>query len=132
MSFVLGSNSRGKLIGVHPDLVKVVERAIEITEVDFSVIEGVRAIERQKLLMEEGATKTMKSKHLKQPDGYSHAVDLYPVGRPTPWHKTPMIAKAMFQAADELKVKIRWGGDWNMNGITTDEKFYDSPHYELI
>ncbi len=131
MSFVLGSNSRGRLVGVHPDLVKVVERAIEITEHDFSVIEGVRSIERQKLLMEEGATRTLKSKHLKQDDGYSHAVDLYPVGRPTPWVKTPVIAKAMLTAAKELNVRIRWGGDWNMNGRSDDEKFYDSPHFEL-
>jgi peptidoglycan L-alanyl-D-glutamate endopeptidase CwlK len=131
MPFILGQKSLDRLTGVHPDLVKVVKRAIEITEHDFSVIEGLRSIERQKLLMEEGATRTLNSKHIKQKDGFGHAVDLYPVGRPTPWDKTPIVAKAILSAAEELGVKVRWGGDWNMNGDSKDEKFYDSPHFEL-
>ncbi len=37
----------------------------------------------------------------------------------------------MFRAAKELNVTIRWGGDWNGNGKSEDERFYDSPHFEL-
>lgn len=131
MSFSFGKRSEERLIGVHPVLVLIVRRALQLSEVDFSVIEGVRTLERQKLLMEEGATRTLKSRHLVQPDGYGHAVDLYPVGNPTPWKQTPLIAKAMLMAAEELEVGLRWGGDWNQNGRSDDEKFYDSPHFEL-
>lgn len=124
--FKLGTRSRERLQGVHPDLVKVVERAIELTEYDFSVIEGLRSIETQRQYVEKGVSKTMNSRHLT-----GHAVDLYPVGRPTPWERCPAIASAMLDAAKELGVSIRWGGDWNMDGNSKDERFYDGPHFEL-
>ena len=62
--FSLSKKSESRLFGVHPDLVAVVRRAIEITEVDFSVGEGLRTIERQKELVAKGASQTMKSRHL--------------------------------------------------------------------
>ena len=71
MGFVLGRGSRKKLTGVHPDLVRVVERAIEITDTDFAVIEGLRSPERQRELVAAGASKTLRSRHLT-----GHAVDL--------------------------------------------------------
>ena len=121
MSFVLGAQSLQTLTGVHPDLVKVVKRAIQITEVDFRVIEGVRTAARQQQLVKSGASKTMRSRHLT-----GHAVDLAAmVGQDIRWdwplyHK---IAKAMKQAAAELKVPIEWGGDWRT--------FKDGPHWQL-
>lgn len=118
MNFQLGQRSREHLKGVHPDLVKVVERAIELTEYDFSVVEGVRSLETQKAYVAKGASKTMNSRHLT-----GHAVDLYPVGRPTPWERCPAIADAMIQAAKELHVPIVWGGSW--------KSFVDQPHFEL-
>ena len=118
MNFQLGQRSRERLKGVHPDLVKVVERAIELTEYDFSVVEGVRSLETQKAYVAKGASKTMNSRHLT-----GHAVDLYPVGRPTPWERCRAIADAMIQAAKELHVPIVWGGSW--------KSFVDQPHFEL-
>lgn len=125
--YTLGNQSRSRLAGVHPDLVKVVVRALELSAVDFSVIEGVRTVERQKELVAAGKSKTMKSRHIT-----GHAVDLYPVGKPIPWEKCPVIAEAMFRASGELNIPIRWGGDWNMNGDSKDESFYDGPHFELL
>ena len=127
MTYTLGKRSLERLVGVHPDLVRVVKRAIELTDHDFSVIEGLRTIETQRAYVAKGASKTMNSRHLT-----GHAVDLYPVGRPTPWDKCPVVAAAMLAAAVELDVAIRWGGDWNMNGDSRDEKFYDGPHFELL
>ena len=127
MNFQLGQRSRERLKGVHPDLVKVVERAIELTEYDFSVVEGVRSLETQKAYVAKGVSKTMNSRHLT-----GHAVDLYPVGRPTPWERCHAIKDAMFEAARELGVSIRWGGDWDMDGDSKDERFYDGPHFELL
>ena len=116
--YKLSQRSLDRLKGVHPDLVKVVKRAIELTEHDFSVIEGVRSVETQREYVAKGVSKTMNSRHLT-----GHAVDLYPVGRPTPWDKCAVVAKAMKKAADELGVPIVWGGDWR--------SFVDQPHYEL-
>ena len=121
MSYALGERSRQRLEGVHPDLVQVVERAIQITPVDFTVLEGLRTIQRQQELLAPGATTTLKSRHLT-----GHAVDLGAlVGGKVRWdwplyHK---IAAAVKQAAKEVGVPIEWGGDW--------KNFKDGPHYQL-
>ena len=81
MGFKLGKKSLEKLNGVHPDLVKVVKRAIELTEIDFSVGEGLRTLEKQKEYLAKGATTTLKSRHLT-----GHAVDLFAfVGKEVRW-----------------------------------------------
>lgn len=119
--YSLGPRSKQRLRGVHPDLVKVVERAIKITEVDFTVLEGLRTPERQKALFEAGASQTLNSRHLT-----GHAVDLGAwVGDEVRWdwplyHK---IAAAMLAASIELQIPIEWGGSWR--------RFKDGPHYQL-
>jgi peptidoglycan L-alanyl-D-glutamate endopeptidase CwlK len=119
--FKLSARSRSKLTGVHPDLVRVVERAIQITDVDFAVIEGVRTLAKQREYVASGASTTMNSRHLT-----GHAVDLAAyVGSELRWdwplyHK---LAAAMKQAAAELSISIVWGGDW--------KSFPDGPHFEL-
>ncbi|MDH2997172.1 peptidase M15 [Pasteurellaceae bacterium LFhippo2] len=126
--FKFGKRSETNLKGVHKDLVKVARRALELSEIDFTVIEGVRTKARQQQLYKQGATKTMNSRHLT-----GHAIDIVPY--PVDWNdleKFGKLAKAMFAAANELKIPIRWGGDWNRNGRSDDEKFYDGPHFELL
>lgn len=128
MPFVFSKSSREKLQGVHPDLVKVVELALTLSEVDFKVIEGLRTQERQNQLYVLRKTKTLNSRHLT-----GHAVDIVPL--PLDWSDKQAfgkVAKAMFAAAKQLKVPIRWGGDWNRNGRSDDETFYDGPHFELL
>lgn len=122
--FKLSSRSEGNLVGVHPDLVRVVRRAIQITEVDFTVIEGLRTVERQRQLVAKGASKTMNSRHIRK-NGYAHAVDLaaYVEGIRWDWPLYPKIAAAMKAAAKELGVPIEWGGDW--------KSFRDGPHFQL-
>lgn len=78
MPFALGQRSLAQLEGVHPLLAGIVHRAIAITKPDFTAQEGLRSIETQKLYVKRGASKTMASKHLRQADGYGHAVDLVP------------------------------------------------------
>lgn len=121
MTFKLGPRSVARLKGVHPDLVKVVERAIQLSTVDFTVLEGLRTIERQKALVDAGSSQTMNSRHL---DG--HAVDLgaWVDGQVDwSWPLYSRIADAMKRAADELNVPIEWGGSW--------KKFPDGPHFQL-
>lgn len=121
MTYSFGVKSLTKMAGLHPDLKKVLYRAIQLTDVDFSIIEGLRTLERQKQLVASGASKTLNSRHL---DG--HAVDIAPyVNGEIRWdwplyHK---IAKAMKAAAKEVGVPIEWGGDWL--------RFKDGPHWQL-
>jgi peptidoglycan L-alanyl-D-glutamate endopeptidase CwlK len=121
MHYQLGQRSRERLQGVHPDLVRVVERAIQLTSVDFTVLEGLRTTERQKTLVAAGASKTMNSRHIT-----GHAVDLgaYVDGQVDwSWPLYERIAAAMKLAAKELGVAIVCGADW--------VKFRDGPHFEL-
>ena len=71
--FIFGKRSRERLVGVHPDLIIVMSFAIYETDLDFAVIEGMRTLERQKELVKQGASKTLKSRHLT-----GHAVDIAP------------------------------------------------------
>lgn len=120
-NFKLSKRSMDRLSGVHPDLVRVVGRAIEMTDMDFTVLEGVRSMARQQQLVASGASQTMASRHLT-----GHAVDLAPyVGGQVRWdwplyYKLAATVKA---AAAELNVPIEWGGDWT--------SFKDGPHFQL-
>ena len=121
MSIVLGQRSLSRLEGVHPDLVRVVKKAAALSDLDFTVLEGLRSVERQKQLVSQGASKTMNSRHIS-----GHAVDLAPmIAGEVRWdwplyHKLAKVIKAA--AADE-KVPLVWGGDWRA--------FKDGPHWEL-
>lgn len=132
--FKLGKRSEERLVGVDARLVAVVRRAIELSKVDFTVLEGVRTKARQQELFDQGrktpgkiVTWTMKSKHI---DGL--AVDLVPF--PVDWSDTDKfmaIARAMFAAASELSVNIRWGANWDGDDKPFEKGEYDSPHFEL-
>jgi len=121
VSIVLGQRSLSRLEGVHPDLVRVVKKAAALSDLDFTVLEGLRSVERQKQLVSQGASKTMNSRHIT-----GHAVDLAPmIAGEVRWdwplyHKLAKIVKAA--AADE-KVPLQCGGDWRA--------FKDGPHWEL-
>lgn len=133
MARKFSKRSLDNLKGVHPKLVAVVTRALEIGPIDFVVIEGLRTVERQRELFAKKASKTMNSKHLKQADGYGHAVDLYP-NTPRGWDDLPSFraqATAMFEAAKELGIELRWGGDFNRDGWDKGNDGWDKPHFEI-
>ncbi len=142
MTFVLGSRSLAHLIGVHNDLVAVIKRAIQLSTVDFTVIEGVRSAARQAELYAQGRTKpgpkvtwVKVSNHQAKTDGYGHAVDLG-VWRngAIVWEDTAGYAeiyRAMFAAAAELGVSLRAGSDWDCDGKRLELGETDQPHFEL-
>ena len=155
MAFKLSGRSLGKLEGVHPDLVETVKEAIKVSLVDFGVIYGVRSLAEQQKLYDAGRSQTMKSRHLLQQDGTSHAVDLMAYDGSDPSWDIVMydnIADAMKSAALETGVKIRWGAAWQINDITTWDgtmeqamnayvdlrrsqnrrPFIDGPHFEYM
>lgn len=140
MPYVLGSRSLANLEGVHPKLVAVVKRAIQLTSQDFMVTEGVRSVARQRQLYAQGrsvpgkkVTWTLTSNHfVNERTGYGHAVDVVPW--PVDWNDTrkfDAIYRAMFSAADELNTPIRWGADWDRDGKVRERGETDSPHFEL-
>jgi len=121
MSFKLSKRSLKNLTGVHPDLVRVVKQAIILTPIDFAVTEGLRTVERQKILVEAGASMTMNSQHL-----VGRAVDLavFVDGEIRwDWPLYHKLAKTMKAAANYCMVSIICGADW--------QKFPDGPHFEL-
>ena len=137
----LGDRSKKNLSGVHPSLVRVVERALQISKQDFMVLEGVRTVERQQELYAQGRSRpgdivtwTLKSNHFINPKtGYGHAVDLVPF--PVDWNdlkKFDEMNRAMEAAAKELGVNIRWGADWDEDGKPRERGESDSPHWELV
>ena len=126
MTFKLSQTSIDRLEGVHPDLINVVERAIEISPYDFGVSEGVRTLALQKQYVADGKSTTINSKHIPGEDGYSHAVDIfgYINGKVTWEHKYfRKIIQAFMTAAIELGIQIEAGGLWR--------DFLDSPHFQL-
>jgi peptidoglycan L-alanyl-D-glutamate endopeptidase CwlK len=150
MSFKLSTRSLGKLEGVDSRLIDVVERAIELTKVDFGVIYGMRTVEEQEKLVAAGKSQTMKSNHL-----VGKAVDLmaYVDGKGC-WELNVYddLCDAMKEAAKELSVAIKWGAAWSEGDIRTypgtaedammayvdlrrgqgRRPFIDGPHFELM
>lgn len=141
MSMTLTTRDRAALAGVHPDLVRVVERAATLTPVPFRILEGVRSLERQRDYVRRGVSRTLNSRHLKAANGVGHAVDLVlafdvdgdgdidgsdhwanpasPQGADA-WRRLETAVKT---AARNLGVAVEWGGDWR--------SFKDYPHWQL-
>lgn len=155
--FVLGKQSLLNLQGVYPPLVTLVKRAIQISLVDFKVIEGVRTDEQAYINFGKGRTAKecaavdcpikyakpkeakvtwvrhpLSTKHRKQEDGYGHAVDLLPA--PYDWKELKpfdLVADAMTRAGVELNIRFRWGADWDADGKPRERGETDNPHFEI-
>ena len=141
--YKLSERSLKSLEGVDPNLVKIVKRAIEITEQDFIVIEGLRTKEQMMINYGKGRTVAQLAVHgipasyakpkeakvtwLNNPFASNHAkgkaVDIVPA--PVDWNdiaKFRKINEAMQAAAKEFGIKLSYGGDWTKK---------DYPHWEL-
>lgn len=151
--FKFGATSLKRLEGINPRLRKVVDRALEIAEEDFMVIEGLRTKEQAWANWGKGRTAAQcqaagvpikyaqpsaaKVTWLKNPLNSKHisgnAVDLAP--SPLDWNdlkRFDKMASAMFKASAELQIPIRWGADWDDDGVFREKGETDSPHFELV
>lgn len=142
-----GTNSKAKLQTCHPNLQAIANRALEISPVDITIVHGLRGKDLQNELAKNGfSTKIYpNSRHnlTKDPDYmgtdgmffFSDALDFAPYVAGIHWKDTHMfavVAGVFMAAAKELGYKLRWGGDWDMDGQTTDQKFMDWGHIELV
>lgn len=117
MSFVFSSASQEKLIGVNPELIKVLNKSLELTPMDFCIVQGVRTQEYQDKLYAQGRTEpgkivtwTKDSRHI---GGFAIDFAAMPHGVVS-WNDSfyASIAEAIKQASVELNIPIVWGGDW--------------------
>lgn len=114
--FKLGAKSKAELKQVAKNMVLVCEDAIKITLVDFAVYDGIRTPQEQKELFNNGASHTLKSLHLIQPDGFGHAVDLVPcINKKLRWEWEPIykVAHAVAKSAEKRGLDLVWGGVWD-------------------
>lgn len=122
MSRRWSERSLRNLKGIHPDLRRVFDAALQETPLDFIVIEGLRTEARQRELVASGASETMRSRHLT-----GHAVDILPIGhdgKPAfAWPLYHQVAPVIKAVAERMGVDLEWGGDW--------QSFKDGPHFQL-
>lgn len=139
MAYKFGTRSMMRLRGVDIRLIQVARLALSRSSFDMTIVEGLRTPARQAELFAKGRTTpgpkvtwTMKSKHL---DG--KAIDIAPLEADgsIDWDNKAQfkaMADLILAAAEELGIKIRWGCDWDMDGIPYEKGEYDGPHFELV
>lgn len=132
MGYAFGKNSKEKLATCHPDLQRVMNEAIKTSPIDFAIICGHRGKEEQNQAFREGKSKLQwpNGNHNAMP---SNAVDVAPC--PNYFNSTQAEWKLLndhIRATEKkLGVNLRWGGDWDGDGDSKDERFLDIPHWEL-
>jgi len=138
MTYKFSQKSEDRLKKLHPDLVRVVRRALSLQVMDFTVLETLRDEDRQQELIKAGTSQTSDSRHLANDDGQAEAADLLPypynVNGVDVWQdkqRFAVLAGLMYAAAAIEGVSIRWGGDWDFDGNNADSRFHDMPHFEL-
>lgn len=126
--FHFGTSSEQNLVDVHPHLVVLLRRGLQLSPYDFGISKGVRTLEEQEKEVAEGDSQTIRSAHLIQKaTGYGHAVDIkvYVPGIGLTWeHKYfRKVIQALVRAAIEQDVQVEFGALWR--------DLLDSPHVQL-
>tara|TARA_Y100001973_G_C5134274_1_gene299459 strand:- start:513 stop:896 length:384 start_codon:yes stop_codon:yes gene_type:complete len=119
------SKSLARLNSTDERLVRVFTEVVK--HFDCTILEGKRTVDRQKMLVQQGKSKTMNSKHLK-----GKAVDVAPY--PIDWNdreRFTYFAGYVMGIAAKMGVKLRWGGDWDRDTQVKDNNFDDLPHFEI-
>ena len=141
----LGTSSVWHLETCHPDLQRLAR--VVVIEYDCKVLEGFRGEDVQNLAFDNGLSKLRwpNSKHNKKPSEAIHIVP-YPIDWGGPivvdgkLHKKNLSALERFYhfggyvqgKASELKIQLRWGGDWDRDFDLADQTFMDLAHFELM
>lgn len=133
-----GKLSRANLSECHPDIQRLFAEVIK--HWDCTVLDGARTMQEQRANLAKGVSKTLDSKHLPQPDGYSWAADVAPY--PVQWNDPSPKVRAAYEReclffggfvlgiAEELGIDLRYGGDWDSDRDLEDQTFNDLVHFE--
>jgi peptidoglycan LD-endopeptidase CwlK len=133
----LGYKSRRELIGVHPDMIIVTVTAIINLPkgLDATVFDGLRTLPEQRENLRRGVSKTLKSKHLPQADGYGHAVDIVPIinGQLAWDSKDAVTQKLIDKAFADISDQMLAAADLHDIEIESGYKLWgwDKPHFQL-
>ena len=138
--YVFGTRSRANLATCRHDIVAVAEFVMNTQIMDFAIICGHRDEEAQALafLLGNSETEWPESSHNMSP---SNALDfapwlLLPNGRKgIPWgdtHSFAILGGMFILAGKILSTRIRYGGDWDMDGNTKDQTLMDWGHIEVL
>lgn len=130
--YAFSSVSRRRLNTVDEPLRAIIQKAMDLQVMDFTVLCGVRTPDEQKELVSKGLSRTLNSRHLPNVNGLSEAVDIAPY--PIDWndhHAFHRLAGIIQAAAAIHNTPLRWGGDWDSDNDTQDQSFIDLPHFEL-
>ena len=108
---------------------RVFNRVIET--IDNTILVGYRDEETQEEMYDQGRSQLQypNSKHNKLP---SQAIDVAPY--PIDWNdreRFTLFAGFVLGTAEEMGIKLRWGGDWDRDWETADNSFDDLVHFEL-
>ena len=125
------------MVGVNPDLVKVIKEAIATSPYDFMITQGVRSAKYQNTLYQQGRTVRgnivtnadgyiKKSNHQMKVDGLGYAIDFAVLYKATiDWDtesKYEAVARHILEVGHKLGINLEWGGSW---------KFKDNPHIQI-
>jgi peptidoglycan L-alanyl-D-glutamate endopeptidase CwlK len=130
-----GQRSKDNLSTADPDLQRLFNEVIKTY--DCTILCGHRGKEDQNRAFHEGRSKVQwpNGKHNRMP---SDAVDVAPWFSEKPhirWEdkeKFYHFAGYVQAVADQLGIKIRWGGNWDSDDELDDQTFFDLPHFELL
>lgn len=142
MSFKLSRTSKARLSTCHKDIQLIIETVIDFTRVDFGIAEGHRSVEKQQEYFNAGKSRVdgikIKGKHNYSP---SQAFDIYGYVNGSTNYQTDVMCylAGLIIATSEtlydkgcIKHKLRWGGNWDKDGvILKDQLFDDMPHFEI-
>lgn len=124
------TKSRAHLRTCTPGIQQVFNKVIE--KFNCTILEGSRGEVRQNGLFHDGLSRKQypDSKHNVIP---SEGIDAAPW--PIDWkdrERFTYFAGYVKGIADSLGIKIRWGGDWDMDTEVDDNTFDDLCHFEEI
>lgn len=137
-----GTASERKLATVDTELVEVPRLVMSWGVYDFTIVWGFRTnAEQMQAFLSGNSGKKTGSYHQVTKDGqpWSQAIDfapwcLLPDGSMgIPWNDThafAVLGGMMVAAGEILEVPVVYGGDWDMDGLTTDQKLMDWGHFQ--
>lgn len=125
------TTSRAILETCDSQIVEVMDEAIKYF--DFKILSGKRGREEQDNLFRLGLSmkKYPGSKHNTEP--LSEAIDIAPY--PVNWKdeaRFRYLAGWIMAIARVKGIRLRWGGDWDMDTEVMDQTFMDLGHFEIF